>query len=148
MKRTSVCYPSILFVIFCLSGCQHTVHASRDQILLDGGGYGEGDEEEGEEEVFALKGMPDSDDSEEEDMTNEDEDIEDEGGKVEELAEKQKVKAKTKGKTRPQQVPDASDESEDEEEEEGWGDKKSAYYSTNAAELDSEDEEANELEEQ
>jgi U3 small nucleolar RNA-associated protein 3 len=37
---------------------------------------------------------------------------------------------------------------ESEEEEESWGRKKSAYYSSNAAELDSEDEEANELEEQ
>jgi len=41
-----------------------------------------------------------------------------------------------------------SDESDSEEEEEGWGGKKSAYYSSNAAQLDSEDEEANEMEEQ
>jgi U3 small nucleolar RNA-associated protein 3 len=40
------------------------------------------------------------------------------------------------------------EEVQESQEEESWGRKKSAYYSSNAAELDSEDEEANELEEQ
>ena len=36
----------------------------------------------------------------------------------------------------------------EEEEEESWGAKKSAYYASNAREIESDDEEANELEEQ
>ena len=39
-------------------------------------------------------------------------------------------------------------ESSESSEEEGWGTKKSAYYASNADEIESDDEEANELEEQ
>ena len=43
--------------------------------------------------------------------------------------------------------PESEDEDKaDKEEEESWGRKKSVYYSSNAADLDSEDEEANEQE--
>ena len=44
--------------------------------------------------------------------------------------------------------PPFDDEDDESEEEEGWGTKKSAYYASNAEQLESDDEEANELEEQ
>lgn len=59
------------------------------------------------------------------------------------------VHASKGGKAKPKPPPESDDEEEQgSEEEEGWGRKKSTYYSSNAAELDSEDEEANEMEEQ
>ena len=54
---------------------------------------------------------------------------------------------KTKGKGK-KTSPPTSDASESESEEEGWGKKKSEYYASNAEQIDSEDEEANEMEEQ
>ncbi|KAG5220917.1 Sas10 C-terminal domain-containing protein [Salix suchowensis] len=57
-----------------------------------------------------------------------------------------KRRKKKKGKKASKSSSD--EESEDEDLEESWGRGKSAYYSSNAAELDSDDEEANELEEQ
>ncbi|KAF7314383.1 hypothetical protein MKEN_00911000 [Mycena kentingensis (nom. inval.)] len=107
-------------------------HASRDKILLDG------DEEEedldgDEEEVF---GLDIDDDTEEDEEDQADEDDGDDEAPV----------APTKSKSKKaKKVP--SDAGSDEEEE-GWGRGRSAYYSSNAAELDSDDEEANELEEQ
>jgi U3 small nucleolar RNA-associated protein 3 len=88
--------------------------------------------------VFALRGLPSSESDEDEDYDvhqAEDEDEED--------PPQTKVKGKAKAK-----LPLESDDEESEGEEESWGRKKSAYYSSNAAELDSEDEEANQLEEQ
>ncbi|KAH9060485.1 Sas10 C-terminal domain-containing protein [Lactarius vividus] len=103
-------------------------HASKDRILLEGGGVG-ADEDEGEEDVFALKGIQSSD--------------------SDEYAEEIYEEEGQDGEEENQPQPESEDEEEDkEEEEESWGHKKSAYYSSNAAELDSEDEEANELEEQ
>lgn len=52
-------------------------------------------------------------------------------------------KAKSKKK-----VAISSSSEESESEEETWGRNKSAYYSSNAAQLESDDDEANELEEQ
>ena len=52
-----------------------------------------------------------------------------------------------KGKTETSPPPSGAEE-EDDEEEEGWGKKKSVYYSSNAGQIESDDEEANELEEQ
>ncbi|KAI0755264.1 Sas10 C-terminal domain-containing protein [Daedaleopsis nitida] len=127
-------------------------HASRDKLLLDdddAGGSDDGDEDE----VFALKGMPDDGSSGDED---EDEDGEDGGGDDDDIddvhyavAEKQK-KGKKKGKGKKGNK-DESDESQSEsgsDEEEGWGANKSAYYASNAEQIESDDEEANELEEQ
>ncbi|KAH9045031.1 Sas10 C-terminal domain-containing protein [Lactarius hengduanensis] len=119
-------------------------HASKDRILLEGEGVG-ADEDEGEEDVFALKGIQSSDS---------DEDAEDiyekEGQDDEENQPRPEVRTSRKGKGKARPPPESEDEEEEEEEEEeeSWGHKKSAYYSSNAAELDSEDEEANELEEQ
>lgn len=55
-----------------------------------------------------------------------------------------KSKTGKKGKV----SPPWSEVSDSESEEEGWGKKKSEYYASNAGQFDSEDEEANELEEQ
>jgi U3 small nucleolar RNA-associated protein 3 len=118
------------------------VHVSRDRILLEGEEIG-ADDDGDEDEVFALKGIPSSESGEE------DEEDADEEGDYDEDQPHPTVRASkgSKAKTKP---PPESDNEEEEgsEEEESWGRKKSAYYSSNAAELDSEDEEANELEEQ
>ncbi|KAI0328872.1 hypothetical protein GY45DRAFT_1325725 [Cubamyces sp. BRFM 1775] len=129
-------------------------HASRDKILLEGDDYG-GSDDGDEDEVFALKGMPedDSEDDEDDDQDgaqyedDEDDDIDDIHYAAAEAAQKEKKKSK-KGKGKKGKDSDEESESEDSEEEEGWGTKKSAYYSSNAQEIDSEDEEAIELEEQ
>ena len=120
------------------------VQASRDQILLDGEDL-RSDDEGDEEEVFALKGIPggDSDEDDEEEEVDEDEDEDEE---LQEDPGPSTRKAK-KGK---QAKPPASSEEESgsEEEEESWGRSKANYYSSNAGQLESDDEEANELEEQ
>ncbi|KAG1848749.1 Sas10 C-terminal domain-containing protein [Suillus subalutaceus] len=114
-------------------------HASRDKILLNGDGDVE-DEDEDEDEVFALEGVSEEDSEEAE----EDEDgfahAEDEDDDEDPVVTK-KAKSKTKLKK-------ASSPSDTGSEDESWGRSKSAYYSSNAAQIDSEDEEANELEEQ
>ncbi|KAA1469751.1 hypothetical protein DENSPDRAFT_816924 [Dentipellis sp. KUC8613] len=120
-------------------------HASRDKILLDGGEY-QSDDEGDEDEVFALKGIhasdSDEDEEEDEDMEGLEED-EDEEASAPAPAKKSKSKSKAKAQ------PEISDEeNEESEEEESWGRSKAAYYSSNAAELESDDEELNELEEQ
>jgi U3 small nucleolar RNA-associated protein 3 len=95
-----------------------------------------------ENEVFALKGLGDESGDDDE----EDEDIEmDYEENMEEIPEPTK-----KDKKRLKKKPSAQSESEEEleSEEETWGKSKSAYYASNAQQLDSDDEEANELEEQ
>ena len=87
-----------------------------------------------------MKGIQSSNSDEDAEDIHEEEGPDDE----EENPPQSEVRASRKGKAKARPPP----ESEDEEEEESWGRKKSAYYSSNAAELDSEDEEANELEEQ
>lgn len=59
---------------------------------------------------------------------------------------KQKATAKGKGKGKESQLESSDDD--DEEEEETWGSGKAAYYSSNAAQIESDDEEALQLEEQ
>ncbi|KAI0373750.1 hypothetical protein BV20DRAFT_962324 [Pilatotrama ljubarskyi] len=127
-------------------------HASRDKILLEGnddGGSDDGDEDE----VFALKGI-DEDESEDEREEGEgaaqyEDDIDEIHYAAAEAAKNEKKKAKgKKGKKGKKDESDSEDKSESEEEEEGWGTNKSAYYASNAQEIDSEDEEAIELEEQ
>lgn len=119
------------------------VHASRDKILLGGdtrGGY----DEEGDEEVFALKGLDDEemeDDLGEDGMYGEDDDEAELGAQPQ--PKKKFTKSKSKGKAGPSS---ASEDSESEEET--WGKSKAAYYSSNAAQLESDDEEGHELEEQ
>ena len=126
------------------------VHASRDRILFNGDEMQYDEDDFGaEDEVFALNGVdPSSEDEDgDEDQGGEGDAMEvDEGPSTPHSAKGSKVKPT---KTRKPSTP-ASDsgEGEDEsEEEETWGSKKSAYYSANDAHFDSEDEEANELEE-
>ncbi|KAI0264034.1 Sas10 C-terminal domain-containing protein [Gloeopeniophorella convolvens] len=122
-------------------------HASKDRILLEGEEVGD-DEDGDEEEVFALRGVPASDSEEEGEYAYEDEDeaMSDKDGE-EEPQPKARASKKGKAKAKPPSESDDEDE-ESEEEEESWGRNKSAYYSSNAAELESDDEEANEMEEQ
>lgn len=117
---------------------QGLVHKNRDQIMLNGEDI-DMDDDGDEDEVFALNGIPESGSSSEDESA-----AELEKG---ESAKPDKTKPKPKGKKQAQ-VSDSDKESDSEEEEETWGSKKSAYYSTNAAHFDPEDEEANELEEQ
>ncbi len=130
------------------------VHASRDQILLEGNEDG-GSEDGDEDEVFALKGV-DSDGSADEDSggaaEDDEDDIDDVHYAAAAAAQKEKEKKakakKAKGKKGKQDAPPSSEESaSDSEEDEGWGTQKAVYYSSNAQEIDSEDEETNELEE-
>ncbi|KAI0338936.1 hypothetical protein BDW22DRAFT_1401037 [Trametopsis cervina] len=115
-------------------------HASRDKVLLDGEDV-RSDDEGDEDEVFALKGLAEDSDAEDEDDGGEDE-----SGEDEPQASKPTKSKRSKGKA--QKEASSGEESQEDEEEEGWGRSKSAYYSSNAAELESEDEEANEMEEQ
>lgn len=118
-----------------------TVHASKDRILLEGEEAG-ADDDGDEEEVFALKGIPSSESDEDEEDAYEEDDYDEN--------QPHPVSTTIKGSKKKAKLPTESedDEEQESEEEETWGRKKSAYYSSNAAELDSEDEEANELEEQ
>ncbi|KAJ6512182.1 Sas10 C-terminal domain-containing protein [Mycena vitilis] len=111
-------------------------HASRDKILLEGNEIG-GDDDGDDDEVFGLD--LDDDDDEVED----DEDAEDDGDIPVAKSKKSSKSKKTKSKAKPK----ASDD-EESEDDEAWGRGRSAYYSSNAAQLDSDDEEGNELEEQ
>jgi len=126
--------------------CKRPVHASRDRILLDGDEMQYDEDDFGaEDEVFALNGVDSSSEDEDEEGEEDAMDV-DEGPSTSRLP---KVSDAKPTKTRKPSTPASdSDEHEDEhEEEETWGTKKSAYYSANDAHFDSEDEEANELEE-
>ncbi|KAJ7147521.1 Sas10 C-terminal domain-containing protein [Mycena crocata] len=112
-------------------------HASRDQILLEGNDFG-GDDDGDDDEVFGL----DLDDSDQE-MVDEQEDAEDGESADEEMPAKKKISKLKKSKAKSKASSD-----EDSEDDEAWGRGRSAYYSSNAAQLDSDDEEGNELEEQ
>ncbi|THG92785.1 hypothetical protein EW026_g8240 [Hermanssonia centrifuga] len=115
-------------------------HASRDRILLEGDDI-HSDDEGDEEEVFALKGIPDSEEEDEGEVgSEEDED--------ETPVPSATTSKKPSGKQRKQAPPSSDEQSDSESEEEGWGRSKAAYYSSNAAQLSSDDEEANEMEEQ
>ena len=123
------------------------VHASRDQILLDGDSGGE-DNSQDEEEVFALRGMPEDESEDEDEGMDEDDDIDDVHYAAAAAKDKKKEKGKKGKKSKKDQSSDEDDDDDEEEEEESWGAKKSAYYASNAGEIESDDEEANELEEQ
>lgn len=159
MKRTNVSPRYILHLLLFSSPSRVktlfvAVHASRDEILLDGDRYGiPDDDEDAEEEVFALKGIPadsDSDDEDEDAEMDNEEDLDEEDDALDLPSPKKSSKSKTapKSKSQPGFASDEDEEGDEEEEDESWGRSKAAYYSSNAAELDSEDEEAHELEEQ
>lgn len=119
-------------------------HASRDKILLDGKDLIDDDDGDGDE-VFALKGL----DDESEDDGGEDEDVDMDDLDDEEVMEKTLApKTKKQKAQRKKELVQSESSEEPESEEETWGRSKSAYYSSNAPQLDSDDEEANELEEQ
>jgi U3 small nucleolar RNA-associated protein 3 len=86
--------------------------------------------------------LPDAQDSDSESVNQEDE------GSVGEtpapvLSSKKKIPKKAPAES----DGDASEDDRENEWEEAWGRKKSVYYSTNAAQIDSDDEEAQKLEE-
>lgn len=118
------------------------VHASRDKILLEG--EESGSEHEEDDEVFALKGLS------EEDSDLDDDDGYGDGMDMEEEPEpkKKQESKKSKSKKSSSQVLSESGSENSESEDETWGRNKGAYYSSNAAQLESDDEEANALEEQ
>lgn len=116
----------------------YAVHASRDKILLEGNEYG-GDDDGDDDEVFALD-LSDNEEEVEDEEEAEDDDEEVPVAKSKSSKSKSKAKTKAKAKT--------SSEEEESDEDEAWGRGRSAYYSSNAAQLDSDDEEGNELEEQ
>lgn len=128
------------------------VFEGRDAILLDGSDPMKGkslEDYDDEEEVFALKGIGDS----ESDAAGSYGEPESDSGEDEEDAEEPPVRAKSskktehheKGKVTTEEDKAASDEDLDMEER--WGKGKSAYYSATVQEVDSDDEEARELEE-
>jgi len=131
------------------------VHASRDKISFDQAD--EVDEDGHEEEVFALQGVSSDSDDEEDDAGYLREVPDDERGsdgmQVDSDADSEPTPSKSKRKpskaARENKTSSSTKHASDsEEEEDTWGRSKGVYYASNAAELDSEDEEANELEEQ
>jgi len=129
-----------------LSPTSNSVHTSRDKILLDGGETG-GYDDSDDDEVFALKGMPNDSDEDEDEygLQEEDEEVVEDSA-VPLKKEKKKNIKKKKGKAAI--VSSSSEEEQESDEEETWGRGKAAYYSSNADQLESDDEEGNELEEQ
>jgi U3 small nucleolar RNA-associated protein 3 len=124
------------------------VHASKDKILLNGDQYGGYDDDGDDDEVFALKGINDDDSEEDEGFYDQDEEILDDEAEIETEASGTKKKSKHSRKVKGKTAESPEPEEEKEEEEEGWGRGRAAYYSSNAVELESDDEEGNELEEQ
>ena len=123
---------------------------SRDQILLEG----EDDDDDdlgGGDEVFGLQGLSSDSEGDEEDddqyadMNEDDEDAE--SAAPSKSTKKSKKDAKAKGK-KTSAPSSSSSEADSDSEEETWGHGKKAYYASNADEIDSEDEEAREMEEQ
>ncbi|TCD63240.1 hypothetical protein EIP91_005796 [Steccherinum ochraceum] len=124
-------------------------HNSKDRILLDGeSGNIDEDEDDDEEEVFALKGMPEDSD---EDSSDDGDGLHD-GDEDDEMDDAEPIPGPSKSKKskskKNKASPPSSEASGSESEDEGWGKKKSEYYASNADQIESDDEEANELEEQ
>ena len=105
-----------------------------------------------EEEVLALQGVSsDSDDDAAEypsDVPDDEQGSHDMQVDSEPTTSKSKPKPSRDTKKSKSKSSSKKNVSDSESEEETWGRSKGAYYSSNAAQLDSEDEEANELEEQ
>jgi U3 small nucleolar RNA-associated protein 3 len=129
--------------------CLCAVFEGRDRILLDGSDPVKGknlEDYDDEEEVFALKGIGDSDSDAGSYGDSESGNEEDEKN-----TEEPSVRAKSSKKTKHHEKDKAAIEEDkaasDEDAEERWGKTKSAYYSATAQEVESDDEEARELEE-
>ena len=101
------------------------------------------DEDLDEEDVYALTGLSDDDDDVAEDEDEDEDAMDVDDASTSKKSQKKKTKGKGKGKRA-----DSDESDESSEEEEGWGQSRAAYYSSNAAQLESDDEEGNELEEQ
>ncbi|KAG6376953.1 hypothetical protein JVT61DRAFT_987 [Boletus reticuloceps] len=120
-----------------------------------------------DEEVFALRGISSDEDSEggdeagylDDELDGDgmllDSDADADSGSELTTSKSKHKRAKAARDTNTHTKPSSSknhtsdsEEEEEEEEEETWGYSKGAYYSSNAAQIDSEDEEGNELEEQ
>lgn len=96
-----------------------------------------------------MKGIPDDSEDEDDDHDMQDEDGSDEDAELSADPGPSTIKEKKKKDKKGKKAAVSSDEeSASEEEEEGWGRSKAAYYSSNAGQLESDDEEANEMEEQ
>ncbi|KAG9315918.1 hypothetical protein JVU11DRAFT_3569 [Chiua virens] len=126
-------------------------HASRDKILLND--VNEEDEDGDEEEVFALRGLSDDSDGEAESPYDVADDVQESDGMhvdADTDSDLEPIPSKSKPSKPARDTKSSSKKDKDasESEEETWGRSKGAYYSSNAAQLDSDDEEANELEEQ
>ncbi|KAJ4482243.1 Sas10 C-terminal domain-containing protein, partial [Lentinula aciculospora] len=117
-------------------------HASRDQILLHDEGEGI-DEDIDEDEVFALQ-IDDEEEERESEAMEEDDTQPGDQAAAKTTKSKKKTNAKGKGQRKEEREDSFEDEDEDEE---TWGRGKAAYYSSNAAQIDSDDEEALHLEE-
>jgi U3 small nucleolar RNA-associated protein 3 len=103
------------------------------------------DEDGEEEEVLALQGVSDDSDDEAEYPYHDERGSEDMHVDSEPTTSKSTHKPARDTKKSKSSRKNASDS---DSEEDTWGRSKGAYYSSNAAQLDSEDEEANEFEEQ
>lgn len=129
------------------------VFENRDKILLDGSDPVKGknlEDYHDEEEVFALKGIGESDSDA--GSYDDSEDV-DEGDEEDDEEPERTVRTKSSKKTKRRGQDDVPAEEEsaasasDEDVEERWGKNKFSYYSATAQEVDSDDEEARELEE-
>ena len=116
---------------------------------MDGNQNGDYDDDGDDDEVFALKGIDDDDSEEDEGFYEDDDDkVLDVEAEIETEAPDTKKKSKHSRKGKTAESPEPEEEEEEEEREEGWGRGRAAYYSSNAVELESDDEEGHELEEQ
>ncbi|KIY67121.1 hypothetical protein CYLTODRAFT_422822 [Cylindrobasidium torrendii FP15055 ss-10] len=112
-------------------------HSARDGVLM--GREDEMDDVD-DEDVFSLGGAGDLDEDEEEDDFDDTMDVDDDA------PPKKSKKKDLKKKGRKNKDSD-SEESDESSEDEDWGTSRAAYYSSNAAQLESDDEEGQELEE-
>lgn len=118
------------------------VHENRDRILLEGEENDDSDDDL-KNEVFALRDYPDISESSEEPQEVPEETDEPDS----ESAKPAKFKKTGPKKASNDAVASSESSSDEVEQFESWGRSKSAYYSTNAAAIGSDDEEAQQLEE-
>lgn len=120
----------------------YTVHENRDRILLEGEQNHESDDDL-KNEVFALRDYPDISESSEEPHEVPEETDEPDSEPVKPAKSKRTGPKKTSNDA----VASSESSSDEAEQFESWGRSKAAYYSTNAAAIGSDDEEAQQLEE-
>ncbi|KAI3607630.1 hypothetical protein WG66_004982 [Moniliophthora roreri] len=116
-------------------------HEYEDKILLEGDQ--EYEDNMDEDEVFALKGIPDTDEEDEVEQEEDEDEDEDEDVDMEDISSTSQKSSSWK-----KQKKKVEESEQSESEEEAWGKGRSAYYASNEAQLESDDEEALALEEQ